>query len=64
MSFDFKNISLIQIISGYETKTSYRVLESNLVETGLVSPVIHDKSIDLTQPKYNPKTVKKLYNFR
>lgn len=140
--FDFKNVSLIQIMSGYETKTSCRVLESNLVETGLVSPVIHDKgsfchgrsnllfqypdshviylchqrreldniltelinreysnisifdtedikedyfwkeyylmlqmyflskkiaddkSIDLTQPEYNPKLVKKLYNFR
>ena len=43
LSFDFKNVSLIQIMSGYETKTSCRVLESNLVETGLVSPVIHDK---------------------
>ena len=142
LSFDFKNVSLIQIMSGYETKTSCRVLESNLVETGLVSPVIHDKgsfchgrsnllfqypdshviylchqrreldnilielinreysnisifdteditekyfwkeyylilqmyflskkiaddkSIDLTQPEYNPKLVKKLYNFR
>jgi len=140
--FDFKNVSLIQIISGYETKTSSSVLESNLVETGLSSVVIHDKgsfchgrsnllfqypdsqviylchqrkeldnilielinkeysnisifdtedinedyfwkeyylilqmyflskkiaddkSIDLTQPEYNPKLVKKLYNFR
>ncbi len=142
ISFDFKNISLIQIMSGYETKTSSSVLESNLVETGLASVVVHDKgsfchgrsnllfqypdsqviylchqrkeldnilielingeysnisifdtedinedyfwkeyylisqmyflskkiaddkSIDLTQPEYNPKLVKKLYNFR
>ena len=142
ISVNFKDISLIQIMSGYETKTSCSVLESNLVETGLVSPVIHDKgsfchgrsnllfqhpdshviylchqrreldnilielinreysnisifdtedikedyfwkeyylmlqmyflskkiaddkSIDLTQPEYNPKLVKKLYNFR
>lgn len=43
LSFDFKNTSLIQIISGYETKTSSSVLESNLVEAGLLAPVIHDK---------------------
>lgn len=43
ISVNFKDISLIQIMSGYETKTSCSVLESNLVETGLVSPVIHDK---------------------
>lgn len=142
ISVNFKDISLIQIMSGYETKTSSSVLESNLVETGLASPVIHDKgsfchgrsnllfqypdshviylchqrreldnilielinkeysnlsifdteditenyfwkeyylilqmyflskkiaddkNIDLTQPEYNPKLVKKLYNFR
>lgn len=40
---DFKNLSLIQIISGYETKTSACVLESNLVETGTASVVVHDK---------------------
>ena len=139
---NFKDISLIQIMSGYETKISSSVLESNLVETGLASPVMHDKGsychgrsnllfqypdshviylchqrreldnilielinkeysnlsifdtedikedyfwkeyylmlqmyflskkiaddkgIDLTQPEYNPKLVKKLYNFR
>lgn len=142
ISVNFKDISLIQIMSGYETKTSSSVLESNLVETGLASPVMHDKgsfchgrsnllfqypdshviylchqrreldnilielinkeysnisifdtedikedyfwkeyylilqmyflskkiaddkNIDLTQPEYNPKLVKKLYNFR
>lgn len=142
LSLDFKNVSLIQIMSGYETKTSSCVLESNLVETGLASVVVHDKgsfchgrsnllfqypdskviylchqrkdldnilieltnseysnisifdtedinedyfwkeyylilqmyflskkiaddkNIDLTQPEYNPKLVKKLYNFR
>ncbi len=40
---DFKDISLIQIISGYETKTSANVLESNLTEVGLSASVIHDK---------------------
>jgi len=142
ISVNFKDISLIQIMNGYETKTSSSVLESNLAETGLAAPVIHDKgsfchgrsnllfqypdshviylchqrreldnilielinreysnisifdtedikedyfwkeyylmlqmyflskkiaddkSIDLTQPEYNPKLVKKLYNFR
>ena len=142
ISVNFKDISLIQIMSGYETKTSSSVLESNLVEIGLAAPVIHDKgsfchgrsnllfqypnshviylchqrrelddilielinreysnisifdtedikenyflkeyylilqmyflskkiaddkNIDLTQPEYNPKLVKKLYNFR
>lgn len=43
LDVDFKDTSLIQIMSGYETKTSSSVLESNLVEVGLVSPVIHDK---------------------
>ena len=142
ISVNFKDVSLIQIMSGYETKTSSSVLESNLVETGLAAPVIHDKgsfchgrsnllfqypdshviylchqrkeldnilfelikkeysnisifdteditenylwkeyylilqmyflskkiaddkNIDLTQPEYNPKLVKKLYNFK
>ena len=43
LQVDFKDTSLIQIMSGYETKTSSSVLESNLVETGLSAPVIHDK---------------------
>jgi hypothetical protein len=43
LSVDFKDTSLIQIISGYETKVSCSVLESNLVEAGLTAPVIHDK---------------------
>lgn len=30
-------------MSGYETRTSSSVLESNLVEAGLSAPVIHDK---------------------
>lgn len=40
---DFKNTNLIQIMSGYETKVSSSVLESNLVESGACIPVIHDK---------------------
>ncbi len=43
LQFDFKDISLVQIMSGYETKTSSSVLESNLAEVGLSAPVIHDK---------------------
>lgn len=39
----FKDTSLIQIMSGYETKTSASVLESNLTEVGLAPAVIHDK---------------------
>lgn len=43
LQFDFKDTSLVQIMSGYETKTSSSVLESNLAEVGLSAPVIHDK---------------------
>ena len=43
LPIDFKDISLIQILSGYETKTSSNVLESNLAEVGLCAPVVHDK---------------------
>lgn len=43
LQVDFKDVSLIQIMSGYETKTSSSVLESNLAEVGLAAPVIHDK---------------------
>jgi len=43
LPINFKDISLIQIMSGYETKTSSSVLESNLAEVGLAAPVIHDK---------------------
>ena len=43
LNINFKDTSLIQIMSGYETKTSASVLESNLTEVGLASPVIHDK---------------------
>lgn len=43
LTFDFKNTSLVQIISGYETKPSSCVLESNLTEVGLSSVVVHDK---------------------
>lgn len=39
----FKDTTLMQIMSGYDTKTSSSVLESNLVEVGLCAPVIHDK---------------------
>lgn len=43
LNIDFKDTSLIQIMSGYETKTSASVLESNLTEVGLAPAVIHDK---------------------
>lgn len=138
----FKDTSLVQIMSGYDTKVSSNVLESNLTECGLAAAVVHDKGsychgrsnllvqypnshmiylahdlkeldylltgsigseypnlslfdtgdldddifwreyylmlqmyflsrkiaddkgIDLTQPEYNPRLVKKMYNFR
>ncbi len=40
---DFKDTSLIQIMTGYETRVSSSVLESNLVESGACIPVLHDK---------------------
>ncbi len=43
LQLNFKDTSLIQIMSGYETKTSSSVLESNLAEVGLFALVIHDK---------------------
>lgn len=43
LNINFKDTSLIQIMSGYETKSSASVLESNLTEVGLSAPVIHDK---------------------
>lgn len=43
LNVNFKDTSLVQIMSGYETKTSSSVLESNLAEVGLAAPVIHDK---------------------
>ena len=43
LNINFKDTSLIQVMSGYDTKTSGYVLESNLVETGLASCVVHDK---------------------
>ena len=39
----FKEDSIIHIMSGYDTKCSSSALESNLVESGLCAPIIHDK---------------------
>ena len=39
----FKDDSIIHIMSGYDTKCSSSALESNLVESGLCAPIIHDK---------------------
>ena len=33
LNFNFSNADIIQIISGYDTKTSETILESNLAET-------------------------------
>jgi hypothetical protein len=43
LNVNFKDTSLIQIMSGYETKSSASVLESNLTEVGLAASIIHDK---------------------
>jgi hypothetical protein len=43
IKFDFKDAKIIEVLSGYDTKVSSTILESNLVETGTVAPIIHDK---------------------
>lgn len=43
MDYHFDYTNLIQILSGYDTKTSSTILESNLVESGLVPTIVHDK---------------------
>ena len=43
LDFNFKNTNLIQVMSGYDTQCSSCILESNMVETGTSSIVIHDK---------------------
>lgn len=43
LHFNFKEANLIQIMSGYDTICSASILESNIVETGMSSVVIHDK---------------------
>ena len=41
--FNFKDTNLVQIMSGYDTSCSSSILESNMIETGTSSVVIHDK---------------------
>lgn len=43
LSINFHNVDLIQVLSGYDTRASSSVLESNLVESGACIPVLHDK---------------------
>lgn len=43
LKFNFKNTNLIQIMSGYDTTCSSSILESNMIETGTSSVVVHDK---------------------
>ena len=43
LDFNFKDTNLIHILSGYETMCSSYILESNMVETGTSSVVVHDK---------------------
>ena len=43
LNFNFKDTNLIQIMSGYDTTCSSSILESNMVETGTSSVVVHDK---------------------
>lgn len=42
-NFNFKDTDLVQIMSGYDTSCSSSILESNMIETGTSSVVIHDK---------------------
>ena len=39
----FVNTNLIQVLSGYDTKCSSSILESNLVESGVCPVIVHDK---------------------
>ena len=43
LNFNFKDTNLIQILSGYDTTCSSSILESNMIETGTSSVVVHDK---------------------
>ena len=43
LNFNFKDTNLIQILSGYDTTCSSTILESNMVEAGTTSIVVHDK---------------------
>ncbi len=43
LKFNFKDTNLIQILSGYDTTCSSYILESNMIETGTSSVVVHDK---------------------
>lgn len=43
LQFSFSDTDIVQIISGYDTKTSETILESNLAETGSAVPLVHDK---------------------
>ncbi len=43
LKFNFKDTNLIQILSGYDTHCSSSILESNMIETGTSSVVVHDK---------------------
>ena len=40
---NFKDTDLIQIMTGYDTRVSSSVLESNLTESGISVPILHDK---------------------
>lgn len=44
LKFNFKDINLVQIMSGYDTTCSSSILESNMIETGTSSVVMHDKA--------------------
>lgn len=41
--FDFSESNMIEIISGYDTRVSQTILESNLVESGSTYVTVHDK---------------------
>ena len=43
LNFNFKDTNLIQILSGYDTTCASSILESNMIETGTSSVVVHDK---------------------
>jgi fructoselysine-6-P-deglycase FrlB-like protein len=43
LDFDFFDTNIIQIMSGYDTRASATILESNMTECGAYPTIIHDK---------------------
>ncbi len=42
-NFDFENSDIYEILSGYDSNTAHTFIESTMVESGIGTPIIHDK---------------------